>query len=217
MRRIARKTLKIGGRVGRQLIADRRAASPSTCLSPRRSRALAQQARGDQPVTAVVALAADDHDRSLGRGLERRARDRLPGELHQLERRHAGSSRSPSRRSRASARRRRADRPSGAVARRRASASRRLPVELAGLAARSLCTNATAAAVFPVCVSDTRTPMPPSARRPRPRGRVSRTRGAPPVATTSTSRERPGAQARAPWRPPPWRRNAPPGAAHGRP
>ena len=48
---------------------------------------LAQQPRGDEPVAAVVALAADDHDAAGGRVPRDRVGEPLPRALHQLQRR----------------------------------------------------------------------------------------------------------------------------------
>ena len=68
---------------------------------------LAQQPRGDEPVAAVVALAADDRDAAGRRVLAPRPRgEPLPRALHQVQRRDRRGSRSPTRPSRASARRR---------------------------------------------------------------------------------------------------------------
>ena len=60
---------------------------------------LAQQPRDDQPVAAVVALAAHDRHRPVGREPLDRPRDAGAGALHQLEPRHAPLARSPSGRS----------------------------------------------------------------------------------------------------------------------
>ena len=70
------------------------AASPlSSAAGPEQQRldlvpGLGQIARRDQPVAGVVALAAHDPDRALGRELADRRRDLASGGLHQLERGH---------------------------------------------------------------------------------------------------------------------------------
>ena len=91
----ARARRRAGARGSR---ARRRRTRPAAADADDRHLAagLAQQARGDQPVAAVVALAAHDRDRAVGREPLDRARDGRAGALHQLEAGDALLARSPS-------------------------------------------------------------------------------------------------------------------------
>ena len=96
--------------------------------------AAAQQPRGDEPVAAVVALAADDRDPAGGRALRDHARRAPPPRAPSAPATGCPSSRSPTRRSRASPR----PSSSGSIQR-----------------GRLIAVTATAAAMPCVCVSET--------------------------------------------------------------
>jgi hypothetical protein len=83
LRWIAGEPLEIGERIAGVLLRGRRA---QHAYAPP---GLAQDARRDEPVAAVVALPAHDRHRAVARHLLDRARYAEAGSLHQLERRHA--------------------------------------------------------------------------------------------------------------------------------
>ena len=158
---------------------------------------LAQQPRGDEAVAAVVALAADDGDaRARARARATTLRQSLPRALHQLERR---------------------DRPARSIAQRPIA---RICVGVGQRLepARQAHAHASPRPRRPCraeCVSEIvarRRRAAARSRRGVP-GQAHRRRAA--AADDLDVVRAPDARARAPWRPPPWRRSAPRGAAPG--